>query len=66
MVVVEMEKMIAMYDLEDNLITIFETTEECAKYFNTSVNVINCNISRKIRKRTPSKEWCKLFRIKEE
>ena len=42
--------MIAMYDLEDNLITIFETTEECAKYFNTSVNVINCNISRKIKK----------------
>lgn len=58
--------MIAMYDLEDNLITIFETTEECAKYFNTSANVINSNISRKNRKRTPSKEWCKLFRIKEE
>lgn len=58
--------MIAMYDLKDNLITIFENTKECAKYFNTSNEVINCNISRKIRKRTPNKKWCKLFRIKEE
>lgn len=55
---------IAMYDLSDNLITVFENTKECAKYFNTTTNVIRCNICRKVKKRTPEKTWCRLFRIK--
>ena len=37
---------IAMYDLEDNLITVFESYRECAKYFKTSVKSIHCYICR--------------------
>ena len=37
---------IAMYDLEDNLITVFESYKECAKYFKTSIESIHCYICR--------------------
>lgn len=39
--------MIAMYDLEDNLINVFDNYKECAKYFNTTSAVIRCYICRK-------------------
>ena len=29
--------MITMYDLEDNLIQVFDSYKDCAKYFNTSI-----------------------------
>ena len=61
--------MIAMYDLEDNLITIFESYKECAKYFNTSTKVIQCYISRSKRgirdKKKNGNSWCRLIKIDE-
>ncbi len=61
--------MIAMYDLEDNLITIFDTYKECAKYFNTSVDAIQSHICRsrqgKIDKKKNGKSWCRLYRMEE-
>lgn len=38
--------MIAMYDLEDNFINIFDTYKECAEYFETTPRVIHCCMSR--------------------
>lgn len=38
--------MIVMYDLEDNYIWSFDSYKECAEYFNTSVKVLHCYISR--------------------
>ena len=64
--------MIAMYDLEDNLIRIFDSYKECAEYFNTTTRVIHCYISRtregKVdRKRdTVNKRWCKLYKIEDD
>lgn len=61
--------MIAMYDLEDNLINVFDNYKECAKYFNTTSAVIRCYICRKNKKildkkrDKKSKKWCRLFRI---
>lgn len=61
--------MIAMYDLEDNLITVFDTYKEAAKYFNTSVDVIQCYICRskqgKIDKKRYKDGWCRLYRMEE-
>ena len=37
---------IAMYDLEDNLITVFDSYRECARYFKTSIESIHCYICR--------------------
>ncbi len=64
--------MIAMYDLEDNLITIFDGYKECAKYFETTTKVIHCCVSRikngqRDRKRDKkSKCWVRLYKIEEE
>lgn len=49
--------MIAMYDLEDNLITIFDSYKECAKYFNTSIQVLHCHISRSKKDIEPYLKW---------
>lgn len=61
--------MIAMYDLEDNLITIFDSYKECAKYFNTSVGAIQSHICRskksKINKKRNGNSWCRLFKMEE-
>ena len=61
--------MIAMYDLEDNLITIFDNYKECAKYFNTSIECIHCYISRskkgKVDKKRCDNSWCRLIKIEE-
>lgn len=63
--------MIVMYDLEDNLITIFNTYKECAKYFDTSVKSIRCYISRNkkgtVDKKRDKKnqQWVRLFNFKE-
>ena len=63
--------MIGCYDLEDNLITIFDTYKDCAKWFNTTVEVIYSYISRskkgivdKIRDSEYGK-WYRLFKIEE-
>ena len=62
--------MIAMYDLEDNLVTIFDNYKECAKYFNTSVKVIQCHICRArkgiINKKSYEDGWCRLIKIEED
>ncbi|WP_288910963.1 NUMOD1 domain-containing DNA-binding protein [uncultured Thomasclavelia sp.] len=63
--------MIAMYDLEDNLITVFENYRECAKYFNTTSDSIHSHISRfskgilKKKLDKQNKRWVRLFKIKE-
>ena len=64
--------MIAMYDLDDNIITIFDSYKECAKYFNTSSASIRSHICRfkknKLKKKRDkrNKRWCNLFIIKDE
>lgn len=62
--------MISMYDLEDNLITVFDTYKEAAEYFNTSVGVIRCYICRsrqgKINKKRNGNNWCRLFKMEKE
>ena len=61
--------MIAMYDLEDNLVTIFDNYKECAKYFNTSIQVLHCYISRskkgKVDKKRGDNGRCRLIKIEE-
>lgn len=58
-----------MYDLEDNLVTIFENYKECAKYFNTSIGCIKshmCRVSKNLLKKKLDKQnhkWYKLFLI---
>lgn len=52
---------ISCYEIEtDELLAQFDTYRECARYFNTSVGVIMCNISRKNRKRYKNK-WYRLI-----
>lgn len=62
--------MIAMYDLNDNLITIFDSYKECASYFNTTIGSIKCYISRKkkgkIDKKRNGNNWCRLIKLEEE
>ena len=61
-----------MYDLEDNIVGIFETTVECAKFFHTSKNCIECYLCRQrkgiIKKKRDIKEkkWYTLYRINDE
>ena len=63
--------MIAYYDLEDNIITIFDTYKECAEYFNTKPKIIQCYISRfkhgKVDKKRDFKTrtWGRLYRIED-
>lgn len=61
--------MIAMYDLKDNLVTIFDNYKDCAKYFNTSIRVLHCYISRskkgKVDKKRCDNGWCRLIKIEE-
>ena len=58
-----------MYDLEDNLITIFDNYKECAIYFNTSVGSIKSHICRikkgQIERKLDKQNhrWYKLFMI---
>lgn len=61
--------MIGMYDLEDNLITIFDSYKECAKYFNTSVRVIQTYICKSkkgiLDKKRIENKWCRLVKIED-
>lgn len=60
-----------MYDLDDNLITVFENYKECAEYFNTSTGCIKshiCRASKNLLNKKLDKQshkWYKLFLIKE-
>lgn len=38
------------YSLNDEVLAIFDNYKECAKYFNTTTKVIQCYISRSLRK----------------
>ena len=62
--------MIAMYDLDDNLITVFDNYKECAKYFNTSVNTLKVHICNSRKGKTKKKRyngnWYKLIKFEEE
>jgi len=63
--------MIAMYDLNDNILTVFENYKECAKYFNTSLNTLYSAISRmktgEVKKKRDKKNkiWVKLYRMED-
>lgn len=63
---------IVMYDLEDNYICEFNSYEECARYFNTTKDVIQSYISKSKKgiwdKKLDKKHnrWVKLYKIKEE
>ena len=60
--------MIIMYDLDDNILEVFNDTKDCAKYFNASVFAIHCHICRsrqgKIKRKRDMahKRWVKLYR----
>lgn len=60
-------KVIAIYDLEDNLITILDGYKEVAKYFNTSVGVIKTHMclkrQDKHRRKRFKGNWYKLEEI---
>lgn len=64
--------MIICYDLEDNIVAIFDSYKECAEWFNTTVKVIHCHICRsrkgKIDKKRHVKEkkWYRLYKLEEE
>lgn len=64
--------MLALYDLEDNLITVFDDYFECAEYFNTtnaSLHTYICKTRKglDIKKRDiKRKRWCRLFKIEED
>lgn len=61
--------MIEMYDLEGNYICEFKTYLECAKYFNTTRNVIRTHLSLskkgEIHKKKDIKNnrWVKLYKV---
>lgn len=61
--------MIIMYDLEDNYICEFKNYLECAKYFNTTRNVIRTYISLskqgKVNKKRDvrNNRWVKLYKV---
>lgn len=60
--------MIIMYDLEDNYICEFKNYLECAKYFNTTRNVIRTYISlskkgiRDKKKDVKNNRWIRLYK----
>lgn len=62
--------MIIMYDLEDNYICEFKDYKECAKYFNTTRNVIRTYISlnkkgiRDKKKDIKNNRWVRLYKEK--
>lgn len=63
--------MIAMYDLEDNIIAVFDNYKECAEYFKTSKKVIYsyfCKNKKGVVDKKYDKErniWVRLFKIDE-
>lgn len=38
---------LTFYDLEDNIVAQFDSYKEAAKYFQTSISVVRCNVSRR-------------------
>ena len=63
--------MIICYDLEDNIVAIFDSYKECAEWFDTTVKVIQDNICRsrkgKIDKKRhfKQKKWYRLYKLEE-
>lgn len=65
-------KILALYDLEDNLITVFKNTQECCDYLNIGNGCLRSFLSRvrnnirpnKIRSKTENK-WYQIFEIEE-
>lgn len=61
--------MIAMYDLEDNYLCEFKSYKDCAEYFNTSIEVIQCYICRNKqglidkKRDKKNKRWVRLFKL---
>lgn len=64
--------MISCYDLEDNLIAIFESYKECANWFNTSVKCIHSHICRSKKGMLDRKfnkedhKWYRLYKIEDD
>ena len=64
--------MLALYDLEDNLITVFESYKECAAWFNTSIKCIHsyiCKSKKGIidkKRDKKNKQWYRIHKYKEE
>lgn len=63
--------MISCYDLDDNFITVFDSYQECADWFNTSVNCIRSYISRSSKglidkkKNRQDNKWYRLFKMED-
>lgn len=57
-----MKYFIAMYDEADNPYMIFKDYNECAKFFNTSTKVIQCNVCRHQKKKYQDKFY-RLYKI---
>lgn len=64
--------MIVMYDLNDNLLTMFDNYKECSEYFGTSSKSIQCYISRSQKGKIDRKRdklrnrWVRLYKIEED
>lgn len=64
--------MIAMYDMDDNLLFVFNTRQECAKYFDRSVRYIDCVLCKfrneyvKKKRDFKNRRWVKLVEVYDE
>lgn len=68
-----MQKILALYDLEDNLITVFENTVECSNYLNIDRRCLDSFLSRVRCNKRPNRikqkgtgEWYAIYEIVEE
>ena len=63
--------MISCYDLEDNLIILFDSYKECAEWFNTSIKVIHSYICKSKKGIVDKKrhirdgKWYRLYKVEE-
>lgn len=64
--------MIICYDLEDNVIKIFDSYKECAEWFGVKAQDIMCYISKSKKNMSDKKknkhdnQWYRLFRIEDD
>ena len=68
-----MQKILALYDLEDNLITVFDNATECSNYLNINRRCLDSFLSRVRNNKRPNKirakganEWYSIYEIAEE
>lgn len=68
-----MQKILALYDLEDNLITVFDNATECSNYLNINrrcldsfLSRVRCNKRANRIKQKDTGEWYSIYEIAEE